>query len=173
MGAREPSDGDVARWREVLGGGRAADGVLDDEEVRHAIATGDPLRVHRALCRLRRRTQYHADREILDAILSDRRVFARPAARAPGVGSFKGIGAGLYFREDEDADDDSYVTTRCIFVFWIPVIPSDAWLLRRADDGGAEVLGRVPLSRPMLLWRAVALPSAVILVAALTILLVD
>ncbi len=131
-------------WRQLLGGGTAADEMLLDAAVAAAVDRDDPFAVHRALRGLRRRTQSGSARAEIDAVLDRSRVFARPLQKAPGLGRLNGIGTGMYGSADYDAEDDTYVKTRWFSVVFVPLIPLDAWLVR--DSGrGWQFFAQVPV----------------------------
>ena len=59
----------------------------------------------------------------------------RPLNGAPSLFTVNGIGVKVYGRRDYDAKTDTFVKTRCLCVFFIPVFALDAFRVADADGG--------------------------------------
>lgn len=107
---------------------------------------------------LARRRIAAAERAALDRVLADPRLFVEPA-KPPSLGRLNGLGTGMYGRASPDREDGTYVKTRCVSAFWIPILPLDRWLVQDADGGGWYFLGKVPSDRGTRSLRAAGLAA--------------
>jgi len=120
------------------------------------LGAGRGFAAFKRLLALRRTPLSAADRQAVDAALADQRLFVEPTKKPPSLGRFNGLGTGMYGSNAHDPSDGSYVKTRFVSAFWIPVFPLDQWLVKSADGGGWYFLGRVPLGLPMRRMRLFA-----------------
>ena len=67
-----------------------------------------------------------------------------PIRSAPGLFRLNGCGLGLYGHRD--VDGPTYVTTHCISLLWLPVLPLAAYRVVHRGGGEYGFLARVPLS---------------------------
>ncbi|HEV3255319.1 MAG TPA: hypothetical protein VG013_00435, partial [Gemmataceae bacterium] len=76
----------------------------------------------------------------------------RPLKSPPALGAVLGCGVSFYGRRDHDDETDTYVTTHCLSLLYLPVLALAAY---RVADGhpGYYFLGRVPLSMGARLWN--------------------
>jgi tetratricopeptide (TPR) repeat protein len=86
-----------------------------------------------------------------DFSLAERFPEMRPVHRAPSLTTVNGIGTSLAGRRDYDEETNTYVTTLCFCVLFVPVIPLAAYRVAEAGGGRYYFLGRVPLS--LFAWR--------------------
>ena len=140
--------------------------LIFDAKIRHAIETGDPFRIYRALmlARLLRRLPKH--RELLKTLTRERRLFARPLKGTPGLGTLNSV--GLSFVGQAERDDENYHIALHAFVvlFAIPIIPLGAYLVKSTGERQWQIFARVPLGMAGWLYtRGLAL-SLVLLVLA-------
>jgi hypothetical protein len=65
---------------------------------------------------------------------------------------------------DRDADDGSFIADQFLVLGTYAIAPLASYVARRREDGGVEILGRVPLPFWKRVWRAaVALPTVAVL----------
>src|SRR3712207_9192433 len=69
--------------------------LCEDPRVRRAVERGDPFRVYRALFMARWLGRLRSQRELLNALLRQRRLFARPLKSSPSLGTVNGFGMTL------------------------------------------------------------------------------
>lgn len=70
----------------------------------------------------------------------------RPVTKAPGLTTVNGMGFKMYGKRDQDAQTQTWVSTRYFVLFFLPVCPVASYRVRR--DGSSWVfLGRVPFGR--------------------------
>jgi electron transfer flavoprotein-quinone oxidoreductase len=82
-----------------------------------------------------------------------------PVASAPPLFRLNGCGVGLYGSRDA-ASDGSYVSTYCVSVLWLPVIPITAYRVR-SFGATYQFLAREGLGPVARIWRLAALLAAV------------
>lgn len=168
--APEPDEtDDAAYWREVLGDDEAADRILSDPKVRRAVESGNPETVFSSFASLRRSTRSRSEREALDAALSDRRAFLSAIRSAPSLGRLNGFGVGMYGGSEYDSENGTYIGTRYVSGFWVPLFPLDSWLVQNAEGGGWHFLGRVPITPEFRIWQMAACAVAAVLVVILAV----
>ena len=148
----------LAERAKALGAGRWPEVVAD-------IGAGRGFAAHDKLLRLRKAARSESERKAIDAVLADRRLFVEWTDGAPKLGRLNGFGAGMYGRAAYDPDDGTYVKTRSVSGFWIPVFPIDQWLVQDAEGGGWYFLKRVPLNLGMRRARMAAIALAVCIAA--------
>jgi tetratricopeptide (TPR) repeat protein len=64
----------------------------------------------------------------------------------PRLFTLNSIGTGFWGNRDADPNTGSYITTYCIVVLFLPVLPLSAYRVIRDEDKRYSVLGKVPLS---------------------------
>ena len=141
--------GTVQGWREWLGGGPVLEELLQEPDVRKAIRSGSPLRVHGALS-AKARALSTADRRDIQPVLDDQRLFAEEVA-APTLSRINGVGTTMAGTERR-APDGSYIKTQAVSVFWIPLLPLRQFWVTDADEGW-YFHGQVPMSAAARRWR--------------------
>ena len=77
----------------------------------------------------------------------------RPIRSAPSLFRINGCGATVYGTRDLDPETGTYVTTYCVCLLWIPILPLRAYRVADAEDG-KYYLGREPLSGFAKLWNS-------------------
>lgn len=87
--------------------------------------------------------------------------------RKPSLGSVNGFGTTLVGQRDHDAETGTYVTTHCVTLLFIPVIPIGAYRVAVAPGGGWYCLGKVPLSRFCKNWNCFLAVAAVIAIGGI------
>jgi len=88
--------------------------------------------------------------------------FLRPVKGAPSLMTMNGIGLGVYGRRDFDDETQTYIKTRCVCVFFIPLFAVDAF---RVADAGSRTwffFGKESLSPFAKMWN-LAMVCAVLL----------
>jgi len=138
--------------------------LCEDPGVRRAVEHGDPFQLYRALRWARWLGRLRSHRELLDALLRQRRLFARPLKSNPWLGTVNGFGASLLGSAEPDAQDGTHIATHCVVaLFAIPLLPLGAYVVRPGEGSGAfnrswSLFARVPLGLLPWLWsRALAL----------------
>lgn len=69
------------------------------------------------------------------------------------LASINGCGTGIHGSRDRDPETGSYVTTRCLTLVFVPVIPLCAFRIADAETGGWYFLGKEPLSTLCRTWN--------------------
>jgi hypothetical protein len=138
--------------------------LCEDPGVRHAVEQGDPFRLYRALRWARWLGRLRSHRETIDALLRNRRLFARPLKGNLWLGTLNGFGATLLGSAEPDSQDGTHISTHCVVaLFAIPLLPLGAYVVRPAEGSTAlsrswAIFARVPMGPLPWLWsRALAL----------------
>lgn len=138
--------------------------LCEDPGVLHAVEQGDPFRLYRALRWARWLGRLRSHRETIDALLSHRRLFARPLKGNPWLGTVNGFGATLLGSAEPDPHDGTHIATHYVVaLFAIPLLPLGAYVVRPGDGSTAlsrswALFARVPMGPVPWLWsRALAL----------------
>jgi tetratricopeptide (TPR) repeat protein len=138
--------------------------LCEDAGVRRAVERGDPFRLYRALFWARWMGRLRSHRELIEALLSRRRLFARPLRGNISLGRVNGFGMTLLGAAEPDPEDGTSIATHCfVALFIIPLLPLGAYVVRPAEGSDAlnrgwTLFAQVPLGLfPWLYSRAVAL----------------
>ncbi|MDY7232947.1 hypothetical protein [Hyalangium rubrum] len=138
--------------------------LCEDAGVRRAVERGDPFRLYRALFWARWLGRLRSHRAVLDALLRQRRLFARPLKGSPSLGTVNGFGMTLLGSAEPDPEDGTSIATHCfVALFAIPLLPLGAYVVRPSEENkglqrGWTLFARVPMGAfPWLYGRAVAL----------------
>ncbi|MBN1203506.1 MAG: hypothetical protein JXB05_01095 [Myxococcaceae bacterium] len=138
--------------------------LCEDTSVRRAVERGDPFRLYRALFWARWMGRLRSHRELIDALLSRRRLFARPLTSSPSLGRVNGFGMTLLGSAEPDPEDGTSIATHCfVALFFIPLLPLGAYVVRPTEESNAlnrgwTLFAQVPLGvLPWLYSRALAL----------------
>jgi hypothetical protein len=138
--------------------------LCEDPGVRRAVERGDPFRLYRALRWARWLGRLRSQRELIDALLRQRRLFALPLKSNPWLGTVNGFGASLLGSAERDEQDGTHIATHYVVaLFAIPLLPLGAYVVRRGEGSGAfnrswAFFARVPMGPLPWLWsRALAL----------------
>ena len=158
----------LACWSEFLSCAISAPmpGIL------RAVESGDPFKVYRRLSWARLTGGLKEHRQVVDTLLAQRRLFAKPLGRTPYLGTFNSIGLGLVGNAELDSRDGTYVSTHAfVILFAMPLFPFGAYLVRPESNQGLSsnwtLFARVPLaSWAWLYGRAVALGIAALVALA-------
>lgn len=114
-----------------------------------AIATGDTFKVYRALwwARLLRKLPQH--KRTLDALLRNRRLFAKPLKGTPSLGSINSVGFSFVGESERDADGSHIALHAFVVLFAIPLIPLGSYWVKRESSSGLSsswrIFARVPM----------------------------
>ncbi len=84
---------------------------------------------------------------------------------APTLVSINGIGLTIYGARDHDAESATFVKTRCLAIFFVPIFALDAFRVSKAVHGW-YFLGKEPLSAVAKTWNAML---ALLIVAAIAV----
>lgn len=125
-------------------------------DLRNVIDQDNPHAIYRALllARLFRRAKGH--RELLDELLSRRRLYLKPIQRAPVLFTYNGIGFTVYGRDDRSLDDGSFITTHFFTLVFVPLYPLCQYLAFEGDTARSyRFVGKVPFSLPLFLWNRI------------------
>jgi hypothetical protein len=119
--------------------------LIDDAKIRHAIESGDPFRIYRALMLARLLRRLPQQRALLKTLTGERRLFARPLKSTPGLGTINSV--GLSFVGQSERDDEGYHVALHAFVvlFALPIIPLGAYLVKSTGERQWQIYARVPL----------------------------
>lgn len=120
--------------------------LASDPKIRHAIASGDPFKVYRALFWakwLRRFPTLQA--ATVSALLRKRRLFARPIKRAPGLGTLNSVGFSFVGSSDREKDGTYVALHAFVFFFAVPLVPMGAYLVSSEGNRRYRIYARVPL----------------------------
>ena len=117
--------------------------------IRKAIATGDTFKVYRALwwAKLLRKLPQHA--RTLDALLRNRRLFAKPLKGTPSLGSLNSVGFSFVGESERDADGTHIALHAFVVLFAVPLIPLGSYWVQRVGSSGLSsqwrIFARVPM----------------------------
>jgi len=130
---------------------------LNEEAYALAAGTAAAPRIKESLGKLR--DQAHRER-VFGAL--------RPIRSAPSLRTVNGMGFGVYGRSDYDPETNSYVTTHCFCMMFIPIFPVGRYRVT-ADGKGYRFLGGLPLTSWNRVHLGVALAAGVgfVIMAAL------
>ena len=105
------------------------------------------------------------DNESSNSLENLRRKFPemRPVKAAPWLGSANGFGLGLYGRRDFDSETQTYVKTRCICVFFIPLLALGAYRVADAGQRTWFFYGREPVSLFAKIWNGITACAFILL----------
>ncbi|MCR4317323.1 MAG: hypothetical protein NUW37_13375 [Planctomycetes bacterium] len=117
--------------------------LLEDDEIRRAHKSGDPVRLYNALRKNRNYFSPDVQDDVTD-LLADRRGFVKPVAKAPALSTVNGVGTMLYGKSELDSRDGTYIATRYITFLYVPVWPLKQYLVRSHSSGSYEFFGEVP-----------------------------
>ncbi len=87
-----------------------------------------------------------------------------PMGKAPSLVTINGVGGGLYGKRDYDRETNTYVSTYCFCILFIPMIAIRAFRVCKAENGGWYFIGEEPLSNFAKIWNRIALCIAGIVV---------
>ncbi|HYH96980.1 hypothetical protein [Hyalangium sp.] len=145
--------------------------LCEDPGVLHAVEHGDPFRLYRALRWARWLGRLRSHRELIDSLLRQRRLFARPLHKNPWLGTVNGFGSTLLGTAEPDSLDGTHIATHCVVaLFALPLLPLGAYVVRPGEGSGAfnrswTLFARVPMGPLPWLWsRALALGVIVLVV---------
>ncbi|MCP3137288.1 tetratricopeptide repeat protein [Pyxidicoccus xibeiensis] len=146
--------------------------LCEDAGVRRAVERGDPFKLYRALRWARWLGRLRSHRQVLDTLLRQRRLFARPLKQGGlFLGTFNGFGATLLGSAEPDAEDGTSIATHAVVaLFAVPLLPLGAYVVRPADSNNPlsrswTFFARVPLGTLPWLWGRVVALSVIALVA--------
>ncbi|MCP3103215.1 hypothetical protein LZ198_30475 [Myxococcus sp. K15C18031901] len=127
--------------------------LCEDARVRRAVERGDPFKLYRTLKWARWLGRLRSHRQVLKVLLGQRRLFARPLkGNGPQLGTLNGFGAALLGGAEPDAVDGTVIVTHSVVgLFFVPLFPLGAYVVRRHDSGWT-VFARVPLGTLSWLW---------------------
>lgn len=97
------------------------------------------------------------DQVKLKQLAAQQAAAAKALKRAPGLGTYNGIGKMLYGRRNieagHDARSESYIATLCFTVFYLPVLALSAYRVVAVGRNTWRFLSREPLSRLAKTWN--------------------
>ena len=137
---------------EVAASGPEAASVMSHPAVEAAIEGGGGAALERALRQARPLAATHGERELIDRLLTQRRLFMAPVKSAPTMFRLNGVGTALHGAADR-ARDGTYIATLFFTFVFVPVVPLSSWLVREAGGRSWTFLGKVPLSPAHRVWR--------------------
>ncbi len=141
-------------WVEALGGAATARWLTNDPEVSALIRAGRRGELYRLLQKKRNATPTLPEKEALERVLANRRLFLEPIEGGPGLQTFNGIGTYLAGTQ-EKAPDGTYISTLFFMLVFVPLWPIRQYLVAQAEGGGWFFLGGVPLSTMHRWWRRI------------------
>jgi hypothetical protein len=119
-----------------------------DPKILKAIETGDPFKVYRAIVWAKWFRRLPAHQETLDALVRQRRLFAKPLNGSPWLGSLNGIGFSFVGRSEKEGDGSFIAKHAFVFFFFIPIIPLRSYLVKKVGSSlfssQWQVYARVP-----------------------------
>src|SRR5262245_16815471 len=93
----------------------------------------------------------------------------KPVGKAPSMHLINGIGTRVYGKRDVDPETETYVTTLCFCVLFIPIVFIRAYRVLPSPRGGWFFLGTEPLSVLTKSWNlllSLALVTTLVTVGA-------
>lgn len=124
--------------------------LAEDPAVAKAVESGDPFRVYRVLRWARWTGRLKSQRQTLDALVGNRRLFARPLKGAPSMFTLNSVGVALTGKSELDRTDGTYIATHAIVaLFALPLFPLGAYIVQPVPGKGGRTayrfFARVPL----------------------------
>ena len=86
----------------------------------------------------------------------------KPVQKAPAMHLINGIGTRVVGRRDLDPETNSYVTTLCFCLLFVPLLPLRAYRVIKSPRGGWFFLGTQPLSAFAKAWNLALLLAVII-----------
>jgi hypothetical protein len=133
--------------------------LTEDPRVRKAIERGDLHGLYRILFWASVFGGMRKHRETIGMLLSRRRLFLMPIRSAPALMRLNGCGTTAHGRDDQDADDGTYILTQFVSVLFMPLFPLRQYLVRDIPGRGRAwtFIGKVPFGPFAYFWnRALA-----------------
>jgi hypothetical protein len=119
--------------------------LLEDGKIRHAIESGDPFKVYRALVLAKIFDRLPKRFALLKKLTSERRLFARPLKGTPFLGTINSIGFSFVGRSERD-DEDYFIALHAFVIgYVIPIIPFGAYVVQK-NGSTWTIFARAPLS---------------------------
>lgn len=114
-------------------------------QIRRAIETGDPFKVYRALilARLFRRLPEH--RELLNTLISERRLFAKGYKNRPYLAGMNALGFSFLGAAETDTDDSHIALHAFTILSTIPLIPLGCYVVKKTGERQWHIYARAPL----------------------------
>lgn len=150
---RDPASPDF--WVAALGGDATAERLVRDGAIAKAIQSRRPSQIHAAMENKFRHAKSPGDHAALWRALENRRLFAEPIRKAPGMSTVNGIGMRLSGAQDRDPQDGSYISTLFFTLLFIPIWPVRQYLVSDAGRGAWSFQATVPMSRLHKRWRKI------------------
>jgi hypothetical protein len=137
--------------------------------VARALASGKPQRLYRVLWWGRMLGWFKDHRDLVDSLLSQRRLFLEPIKSAPSMFSLNGVGTRIYGHEDPDPHDGTGIGTLFFTLLFVPIIPLRQYLVT-SEGRNYSFFGTVPFGTVTFVWRQLMLAgiAVAIVVAAVT-----
>lgn len=143
--------------------------LLEDDKIRHAVASGDPFKVYRALmlAKLFRRLPQH--RATLQTLTAERRLFARPLKGSPALGTINSVGFSFVGRAETDVEGYHIALHAFVILFMVPLIPFGAYVVQSTGANQWRIFARAPLGIAGWLYtRGLALGLVLLVLAGAT-----
>jgi hypothetical protein len=128
--------------------------LADHPSVRRAIERGDAHAVYRALFFGKLFGALRGQREVVETLLAQRRLFLQPLKKAPWLFTVNGVGASVYGSSERDDNDGSFIKTYFLVLVFVPIFPLAQYLVFAGERGNSwSFVGKVPLSPILYFWR--------------------
>ena len=134
--------------------------LAGDVRLARALQSGKPHRVYRALWWGRLTGRFKQQRQLVDSLLANRRLFLEPIKKAPTMFTFNGMGTRVYGSESRDPSDGTVIGTLFITLLFVPVFPLRQYLCRSSGKQ-YEFFGSVPFGATAYIWRQLLVLGAV------------
>ncbi len=121
------------------------DALIDDPKIRHAIETGDPFKVFRALVLTKLFNRLPRHRALLKMLTGQRRLFAKPLKGTPALGSINSVGFGFVGESERDTDGSHIALHAFVVLFAIPIIPLGSYVVMTTGKQQWRIFARAPL----------------------------
>jgi tetratricopeptide (TPR) repeat protein len=144
---------------------QALGSLAQEPDIARALDENRPHLVYRLLQK-KCATAGIVDRQRIEELLRNRRLFAVPIGKPPRMYTLNGIGTSLYGNSEFNPDEGTYIATLFIVLVFLPVYPLSQYLVKKAEERGWYFLAKVPLSAAHRLWKRIILAG---LAAALCI----
>ena len=119
--------------------------LTDDAKIRHAIESGDPFKVYRALVLAKLFNRLPADIVLLRQLTAERRLFARPLKSSPTLGTINSVGFSFVGNAETDAEGYYIALHAFVILFAIPLIPFGAYVVQSTGANSWRIYARAPL----------------------------
>ncbi len=120
-----------------------------EAKIRKAIEDGDPFKVYRALFWTKWFRKLPAQQSLLNSLLAQRRLFAKPLKGKPALGTFNTVGFGFVGNSEQDKDGVHIALHAFVVFLAMPLLPLGSYLVKSEGRKGLSSHWRIYARVPM------------------------